>query len=188
MISEFRRKFIHIGIGAVIILMVFFLGTIKSLAILFPIYIIGLIVSFLILKGFKIPFAHALLDDVQRTDEKHLPGKGALYFFLGANLVLALFWWNQLFVLAALCTVVFGDGFATMIGTKFGKHRLVGKKSVEGTFACIIACVIFLHILFPFSIYRIGFTAFVATAVELLPLNDNLGMPLATAATLLFLI
>ncbi|MFH1239633.1 MAG: hypothetical protein V1672_00270 [Candidatus Diapherotrites archaeon] len=188
MISEVRRKFIHIGIGSVFVLMVFFLGTINSLMILFPIYIIGLISSFLILKGVRIPFAHALLDDVQRTDEKHLPGKGALYFFLGANLVLALFWWNQLFVLAALCTVVFGDGFATMVGIKFGKHTLISGKSVEGTLACIIACVIFLHVLFPFSIYRIGFTAFVATAVELLPLNDNLGMPLATAATLLLLI
>ena len=188
MISEFRRKFIHIAIGSMFITGILIFGTIDMMKFLFAIYLSGLFVSFMITKGYKIPFADALVNNVQRDDEKHVPGKGALYFFLGANLVLALFWWNELIVIAALCAVVFGDGFATMVGVKFGKHKLIEGKSVEGTLTCFVVCAIFLHVLFPFSIFRIVFVALVATSVEMLPFNDNLGVPLATAATLLFLL
>lgn len=188
MISEFRRKFIHISVGSLFILLVLFSDTITALKIIFSFYIAGLLISLMISRGFKFPFVHPVLNGVQRKTEKHLPGKGALYFFLGACLTLAIFSWNKEIVLAALCAVVYGDGFATIIGIKFGKHEIVENKSVEGTLACFIACAIFLHAVYPFSIFRVIFVAFVATMVELLPIDDNLGMPLATAATLLFLL
>ena len=83
-----------------------------------------------------------------------------------------------LIILAALSVQVFADSAAAIIGIQFGKHKLYQKKSYEGSSACLIVAIICISFFYP--IYIAIIAGFIATAVEVLPLDDNLWVPLAT--------
>lgn len=58
---------------------------------------------------------------------------GAFWFYIGAGLGFILFPLNIASAAAAILAV--GDSFSTLIGVHFGKHKIVGKKSLEGSLA-----------------------------------------------------
>ena len=89
-------------------------------------------------------------------------------------------------VLAALSVQIFADASAAIIGMSIGKHKLYRKKTWEGSITCFIVATACLFVFYPLPIAIIG--AIVATAVEVLPLDDNLWVPIITAATLKALI
>jgi dolichol kinase len=81
--------------------------------------------------------------------------------------------------LGGLCALIYGDSVSTIFGIKFGKHKLIGKRTWEGTIAGMLAALPFLAILFPIQIALA--TAIIAMLAELLPINDNFSIPIATA-------
>jgi dolichol kinase len=91
----------------------------------------------------------------------------------------------------AVGQLAFGDAAAALVGKAFGKVKIAGgKKSLEGTLACLATC----HAVALGAGARPGAalaSAVVASAVELLPtsgfLNDNFWMPVASALVLRFL-
>ena len=104
---------------------------------------------------------------------------------LGAMLVAG---GDPVIVGAAIGCLAFGDAAAALAGKAFGKTNILGgKKSLEGSLACLAAC-------FGTAIavgVRPGAAlaaALAATAIELLPttgfFNDNLWMPIAAAVVL----
>jgi dolichol kinase len=85
--------------------------------------------------------------------------------------------------------MVLADGAAAIVGKSFGRRRLIGKKTLEGTLALI--CVAFVV-----SVWFVGWAvaligAVIAGLVELMPVDDNLSIPiflgLAMAAMRYFL-
>ena len=107
---------------------------------------------------------------------------GASYVLIGSLLTFIIF--SREIAILAVCFMAVGDATATMIGTHFGKRKLLTGKTLEGSLACFTAC---LAIGFFFSVsdlpvhWIIVLTgAITATVVEVLPLpvNDNLSMPL----------
>jgi dolichol kinase len=90
---------------------------------------------------------------------------------------------------AALAYLVVGDAAAAVVGRRFGRHRL-GSKSLEGSLACFLCCVALGAFLLPHRTVAVLGGALVATVVEALPLpvNDNLSVPLLSAAALLALV
>lgn len=95
---------------------------------------------------------------------------------------------------AALAVMLTGDAAAALIGRKFGKHKLVNNKSLEGTVSFVIAGYIFLALTalcnqMPLNFYIAGIFAVIAgAAVELfteqIKLDDNFTIPLTTGAVL----
>ena len=183
--QELRRQFIHFSFGSAFIGLAALQGVELTRIVLILVFAVGLVFSHLIKRGVKIPLFFQVVQRVERDYERHLPGKGALLFFLGAIALMVLFQ-ERMTVLGALCVAVYGDAASTVFGIRFGKHPLVGKKTAEGTVAGIAVSFLFLQLLFPMHI------AFAAAAIgmlaELLPWDDNFTIPLATAVTLRILL
>ncbi len=184
--AEARRQFIHFVFGSMIIALVALKGVQLSLQILMVLFLAGLAVSYAIKKGLKIPGLMSVLKRVERDYEKHLPGKGALLFFAGAIMAMVLFGQNQNIVLGALGVAVFGDAASTIVGITVGKHRLVGKKTLEGTIGGILASFFFLSFLFQWQIALAA--SLFGMLAELIPIDDNFTIPLATGAVLTILL
>ena len=179
-----RRQFLHLLFGTVFIALIVFFGQRLCLAILIACFLIGIVFSLAIKAGIKIPVFYHLVEKVEREHEKELPGQGAVLFFASAIIVLLLFP-SPIISIGALCCLIFGDSASTIFGIKFGRHKLVGKRTLEGTTAGILAMLPFLLVLFPAPVAIV--TAIIAGLSELLPINDNFTIPIAAAVTLTIL-
>jgi len=123
----------------------------------------------------------------------------AIVIMLGAGV-------PRLACVAAVLTLGIGDPMAALIGKRWGKHKLVGSKSLEGTLAFVAsAAALVAAWLAIFEPASFGTTSHLATlwaaaplalaagvagaVVELLSshLEDNLSIPLAVAAATAFL-
>jgi dolichol kinase len=188
--KEIFRKSFHILFGIIFLLLIYFVGTGLSFQIITVCFLLGLIVALLHRRGIKLPLFERVIFEVEREHEKHFPGKAALLFFLSALILLYFFKSEQGIVLGALSVAIFADAGAALIGKKFGKHKIVNKKhyikSVEGTLACFVIALVVLLFFVPIGVAIVG--AIVATILELMPLNDNLSVPLATAVALKLLL
>ncbi len=104
------------------------------------------------------------------------PFTGAMFFYLGFTLTFLIF---PVSLASAACAMLaVGDSFSTLVGMKFGRHR-IGRKSLEGSLACFAGSLVSGMFFVPPHISLAG--ALAACMAELLPkLNDNLTIPLAS--------
>ncbi len=115
---------------------------------------------------------------------------GSTYFLLGSLLTLLLF--PQQAAAAALIYTAVADPAAAVVGRRWGRRRLKSGKSLEGSLAFLATALAVGVILgptgLPFRAAAAG--AVVATLVEVLPirLDDNLSVPLASAAIMAWLL
>ncbi len=117
-----------------------------------------------------------------RTNEEHRL-TGTAPYVLGIGL--SLYAYSLPVASAAICFLAFGDVAATAIGERFGKTK-IGNKSLEGTFAFIVAAMVSGFLLSLLGVHLLTgvmvLGALVAAGVELLtlPVNDNLLIPLVS--------
>jgi dolichol kinase len=109
---------------------------------------------------------------------KELPLKGAITFYTGCFLSIALFQPN--IAIASITILALADSLSTIIGKFFGKHKLpINKeKSWEGSITFFIASLLILifFIKHPLNALVIGI---ITTLVEMLPrIDDNITVPL----------
>jgi dolichol kinase len=111
---------------------------------------------------------------------------GLIGTLLGALLTILMFS-NRYIVFASLLYFSFGDAAAALIGKVFGRYKTFAGKSLEGSLACFIVCIISGLFLFNIKFVLIG--AFVATLVEAVPwkINDNFWMQIINAGILTML-
>jgi len=182
--EELKRKFVHFCAFAYIVayyllprtLFLWILGTLLCVVILFELLRLNFPqVKEWWLKTFFIP-------GVYRREELNKPS--ALPFTLGGAFFTAFFFSQTPVVLTALSYQVFGDGFAALVGQRFGKIKIVGK-TLAGSITCFMVCFAVGVIFFNYKIALIG--AAVATTVELLFPYDNLWLPVISALVLQFL-
>jgi len=82
---------------------------------------------------------HKFRDLTLRFERKeHLknPFQGAFWFYLSCALTLLIFPFH--IASAACCMLAVGDSFSTLFGVKFGRHKITGNKSFEGSLACFL--------------------------------------------------
>jgi dolichol kinase len=115
-----------------------------------------------------------------RPNEEHkLTGTAPYVLGIGFSL----YAYAQPVATAAICFLAFGDVAATAIGERFGKTK-IGDKSLEGTFAFIVAAALSGFLLSLTGVHLLTWVmvlgVLVAAGVELmtLPVNDNLLIPL----------
>ncbi len=118
------------------------------------------------------------------------PFEGAYWFYIGCGISFLLFPKN--IALASSAILAVGDSFSTIFGVHFGRHKLVGNKSAEGSIV-FFASSFFISLVFVNP--AIGFLgSLIATLVELSTpgksknsiwmLDDNLLIPIISGAVM----
>lgn len=108
-------------------------------------------------------------------------------FLLAAFIVVLIF--LKPIAITALVFLIFGDVFAKFFGLEYGRKRLLGDKTLEGSLAHLVICllagyIIWLYLGLSPAVIIIG--ALAATVVEALPLgiNDNFSVGVLSAAAM----
>jgi dolichol kinase len=141
------------------------------------------------LSGVEVPLVSSLTSMASRPRDKECFVLGPVTLGLGALLALLLY--PSPAASIGIYALAFGDGFASLIGKTFGKHRpdfMVGK-SIEGSLACFGAVFVTAY-----GVSRSFGTAFIAAVtaamVEALPLGDydNIALPISVGFVVQFFI
>jgi len=178
---EITRDALHLIIGVAIISLAMLLPDPRGL-------IIALIIVGFILGSYTIISKGKFSRMLYRFERKNTYfGSGAIWLALGALLSMG-FIFSRNFLIAVLAAIFIGDPLATIVGVKFGKHRIFynREKSVEGSFAYFVAV---LAVAYPFiGLYALPI-ALIAAFVESwgIEIDDNLMVPIILSI-LLFLL
>ena len=123
---------------------------------------------------------------IRKNEADKLTGTAPYVLGIGLSLLL----YRTDIATAAICFLAFGDVAATAVGEKYGRTKISGEKSLEGTLA-FAAVAITVGFLLPLTgvhlvsgIVLAG--AITAAGVELIPLpvNDNLVIPLVSGGVM----
>ena len=124
---------------------------------------------------------------LMKEKERNKVSTSTLFVF--ANLVVIWFFEPHIAV-PALFFLTLGDTAAEVIGEKFGKHRFSSGKSIEGSTANLAACLLTGLVLMQFiplftvQLLIVGSIAATLTELLLTFVDDNLSVPVVTAAAL----
>ncbi|MFH0714669.1 MAG: hypothetical protein V1847_03060 [Candidatus Diapherotrites archaeon] len=183
---EIVRQLVHFLLGAFFAGLVYFKGTLFSLEIAVVVFLVGLILA-LVLAIFEKPkHVHHIVRFVGRKREV-FPGQAALLFQLAIIVTLLFFVFQPSSIAfgALLCLAV-GDSMATVVGTRWGTHKLLPNRSMEGTFAGFAFSAIALFLFFNLPVALVA--AAVGMAAEFLPIDDNFAIPLFSGLALMLLL
>ena len=189
--KEWKRQMFHIAFGlALVILIRFNILSLKGLAILF---FAGFILS-LLSRKYDIPGIRWFLKHFSRVRQKGaLPGRGILFYVLGAFFSLLFF--SEDIALASIMILALGDSVATLFGIQDKariKHPFSSHKYLEagllGGIAGFFGAMLFINPLYAFIAsmiamliegidIRLGFTQ----------VDDNLIIPVAAGVILTLL-
>lgn len=125
---EFSRKFIHISLFMVWVLIdYFFKNTIHQIII--PVTFIAINYSSYKFKLFK---------SIEREEDNHL---GTVYFSIAITAIFTVaFFIPELYIYTGISTfcLTFGDGFASFIGSSVKSMKIKDSKSIVGFIACFV--------------------------------------------------
>jgi dolichol kinase len=184
--AEAKRQFLHFFFGCVTLIAILHLSMPQWIFYNILILIIGAGLSLLVRERVDVFPVNQLVSLVGRKEEKEIPGKGALTFFVGTLIVSVIFWNHPEIVIGAVVVLVFGDSASTIGGKLFGKHKLLNERTLEGTLSGIALAFFYLSFLFPPG------TALIAASIGMLSelggFEDNLTIPIVSGFVLWFLV
>ena len=132
-------------------------------------------------------FAHCLLGALMRPEEKaNLLGSTCL---LIAS-VITVFVFPKPIAVAALCLLVGGDTAAALVGKRFGRIHIFGRKTLEGTLAFVVAGLVLnggVSLVTPgLSAPTVITGALVGALVEAVPfpIDDNFAIPIISGVAM----
>lgn len=185
MIGELLRKSIHL-LGLILPVIYFFLD--KPMMSILVGMLTGIAVTIELMKWFSPRFSDfffQIFAPMLRIHERKGAMTGATYYVISAFLCILFF--AKTLAIVCIFFMVLGDLAAALVGRMWGRTRLLGSKSLEGSAACFIVCAVIALVKLHPVIAIIG--ALVATIVEMLPvpIDDNLTVPLVSGAVMHFL-
>ena len=176
MVRELRRKCIHL-FGLIVPIIYIFIEKRPAVVAVGILVLTALLIELLkaVWPSFSDVFFR-IFTPLLRSHERKGAMTGATYYLIGAFFSILLF--PKLLTIVCIFFMILGDMSAALIGKQWGRTKLLSQKSLEGSFACFVVCVLIGLVKFNPIVALIG--ALVATVVELLPtgLDDNLTMPL----------
>ena len=183
-LTEIKRKAFHLLILLVIVGYVLLERTFNQKIAL--VALVALLVLFLLAEYFRLELGATIpiFDQIIRPKERERY-YGVIYFLSATIICLAVF--DFRIALAALLMTTFGDMTAALMGRKYGKTTIFGKKTLTGTLSELTVNIIvgFIVLINFYNVYIIIAMAFVAAFVETLveELDDNLMIPLFAGLT-----
>jgi dolichol kinase len=207
--EEIRRKMLHF-FALIMPLAIFYAPQLSMpkymvAVVLFVFFSLSVTVELL---RFKVPLIQKMvlkLFGSMMRKEEHAVISGWTWVIGAAFLCSVLFRKNPRIALIALSLFIIGDAVAALVGIGVGRIR-IGKKTLEGSIACLFVCLLMFYTVFPFvpglmsdtGLKRfpdsiIWITSIVITFFELIPLrinkkiiiNDNLAVPIIAGYTLI---
>jgi dolichol kinase len=199
--SETNRKLVHIS-GLLFVVLAQFSG--KWIAAFYFMIIAATLLIYsehirrehIRFRGFLKRFEEKFRDAVLELERKDVPRPfvGAFWFFFGCGITFVIFPLN---IASAACAMLaVGDGLATVVGMNLGRHKVVGKKSWEGSLVMFVFSLIAGMFFISPAVALAGTVA--ATIFELLPeakffhrhrklgfVDDNWLVPLLAGAAML---
>ena len=185
---ELRRQIIHIIYGPLIVGLYHY-GLIDN-NLLLGLIVGGAFASYLIKKE-RLTLMAKILSFFERDHHmQQFPGRGILFFTIGAYLCLSLFEKNIAY--AGILILSVGDALTNVVGRHFGrlKTKLNPHKFIEGTFVGILVSIPIAYIFVP-NIFAAISAACVAMFLEIphikifgFEIDDNLIIPLGASLTL----
>lgn len=183
MMHESLRQVVHLIFGLGIAGFVLLFDRDLVLSVLVLALFAGFILSDAISRGYTIPVVSPIIAGLERRDAA--PGKGALFFALGALFCIAFFAKEVAFMGLVVLSLL--DSVTTLAGVRFGRIRVYNHKSLEGTLAGFAATAIVLSLLVPPGVALP--TAAAAAVAELAsPVDDNLVVPVVACIALTLLL
>ncbi len=179
-IIEFFRNIIHCC-AALIPWIAHLFGVPKTLVLLCTLSFLYTISE---LSHLRYPHVYSVIDLADRNQSHRFFILGPLSLALGVSIVLYFF--SSTIATAAIFSLAFGDSISSVIGVRFGKHRLpYGHKSWEGSLSCFLAVAGMLMFLGNDPWIAV-LVAGIATLAESTPVRDldNILVPTCTAISL----
>lgn len=182
---EWNRQLFHLFLGLAVVLSLKY-SLIDDKIILFVV-LMGVFLSILS-KKIYVPLIHELLQKFERKNElEKFPGKGIIFYFIGAYISVALF--PKEIAMASIMVLALGDSVSHIYGLHLGKtrHPLSKTKFLEGTIAGFIAGFIGAWVFLPWhEAFFASLTAMTVEAIEIKigteQVDDNLIIPVVAGA------
>lgn len=131
--------------------------------------------------GIPVKEAEEVTRPLMRPSEER--GLGAhVYFACGVFIAILLY--SQTIAVAAILMLILGDGAAALVGIKWGKIRLTERRTLGGSLALFLVAFLAALLVVSPKLALVG--AIVAAYVELLPINDNLSIPIFAGLAMTF--
>ncbi len=196
--GEIKRQLVHLA-GFLSVLLAFYIGRLIAVYFFMAAFVFWAYSFYIkrererlnLLEKLETRFRNVLLK-FERKDIPR-PFMGAIWFFFTAGLAFLIFPLD--IASASVFMLSIGDSFSTLVGIHFGRHKIVGKKSLEGTLACFLGCLFTLLIIPPLVVVP---GAVAATLAEILPdigvlknlknkgwIDDNFLIPIIAGAVML---
>lgn len=141
--QKLNRKLVHISVGLVFMLCWPLFSSGRRGALLAA-FIPGSNIVKVLLIGLGIWKDEATVKSMSRYGDYRELIKGPLYYASTITLACAIYWKTSPVAIAAVCNLCAGDGFADIVGRRFGREKLPYNrdKSIAGSIAMIIASFI----------------------------------------------
>jgi dolichol kinase len=173
---EIWRQLIHASGLFILILGLFLKPEVLLLLCIIMVFFAEMV--FIIDKYRYIPIFSTILSKCKRKDDE----RGFVYFFIGIIATLFFFSFNLAIAYSAIIMLLIGDSASTIIGRRFGIHKLPfnGVKSFEGSLAFFVVGFFGALIMLPLLPAFIG--ALIGTLTEAYsPIDDNIPIPIISA-------
>ncbi|MFH1540569.1 MAG: diacylglycerol/polyprenol kinase family protein [Elusimicrobiota bacterium] len=182
MTPEAKRKISHWFILLVPFFYIFFLEEKMVLTILVVIILIVAVFELVRLKNEKLnQKILKIFDGIYRQNETK---KISTLLFTLSGIFFAILFFEKKIALLAIFFLIFGDGFAALVGEKYGKNKIFNNKTLEGVVANFLSCLV-VGIIFSFFCHmkfsQIFFGAIAAAIIEIFFTKDNLLIPTVSA-------
>lgn len=193
-LQKLNRKLVHISVGLVFVLFWPFYSNGKQAPLLAAVAP-GINIIRMLILGLGIQRNDSVVKSMSRYGDYRELLKGPLYYACTITLATIVFWRTSPVAIAAVCNLCSGDGFADIVGRRFGRQKLPynHEKSFAGSIAMactgFLACIGFMHYFSLFGFIEeswdliLGFlwVSIASAIVESLPisieLDDNLTVP-----------
>ncbi len=180
---EILRQIIHAS-GIFILILGIFLKP-EALILLCIIMLIFAEIVFILDKYHHIPLFSTILDNCKRKEDE----RGFLYFFIGIIATLYIFSFNMAIANSGILILLLGDSASTIVGRRFGRHKLPfnATKSFEGSLAFLMVGFLSTLTILPILPAFIG--ALVGAITEAYsPIDDNIPVPIISALAITLVI
>ncbi len=182
--QDFSRKVVHLAAGSWLIFWMFYDSSHWSKYLnISPAFLWTIL---LLYKGFFAKEDDQAVKTMTRTGDKKELLKGPLYFTLVMNLFGTVYYGSSL-ALYAMGFLTWGDGLASVVGSRFGKHKffILSQKSFEGSLTFLIFGImgtLLFHLIFSINVNWnfLIICAVISTLIEALSPKDldNILIPL----------
>ncbi|MCV0367673.1 MAG: hypothetical protein K5798_10490 [Nitrosopumilus sp.] len=184
-LKEIQRKSIHI-MGIVVIPLDFYFGLIIPSILVLILSCLYMLSEHMQKKDKHFPIIQNVTKFALRDKSDGKTDYAPILLAVGVVVSLAIF--PTPINYCAIIAVALGDGFASLVGKSFGRHKLIFRKSLEGTsagfFATFVGCSFFVS-----PELALGISG-IAMSIEILPLGkfDNVVIPLVVGIVLSFIL